>query len=62
MYIENHPVDLILSGSTVFVERKRGMEKRLVEVMTGLWICAVIMKSMLFDVDCFEGRKGWWVG
>jgi hypothetical protein len=59
VYIENHPVDLILSGSSVFVERMRGREKRLVEVTTGLWIYVVIRKSMLFDVDCFEGRKGW---
>jgi hypothetical protein len=59
VYIENHPVDLILSGSSVFVERMRGMGKRPVEVMTELWIYVVIRKSMLFDVDCFEGRKGW---
>lgn len=59
MYIENHPVDLILSGSSVFVERMREREKRLVEGTKGLWIYVVIRKSMLFDVDCFEGRKGW---
>lgn len=59
MYIENHPVDLILSGSIVFVERMREREKRLVEVTKGLWIYVVIRKSMLFDVDCFGGRKGW---
>jgi hypothetical protein len=59
VYIENHPVDLILSGSSVFVGRMREREKRLVEVMKGLWIYVAIRKSMLFDVDCFEGRKGW---
>jgi hypothetical protein len=59
VYNENHPVDLILSGSSVFVERMRGREKKLVEVTKGLWIYVVIRKSMLFDVDCFGGRKGW---
>ena len=62
MYIENHPVDLILSGSSVSWERMREREKRLDEEMTGLWIYVVIMKSMLFDVDCLGERKGWWVG
>ena len=62
MYIENHPVDLIWSGSTVFVEPMRGREKRLDEGMTGRWIYVVIRKSMLFDVDCFGGRRGWQVG
>jgi len=37
----------------------RGREKRLVEVTKGLWIYVVIMKSMLFDVDCLGERKGW---
>jgi len=59
VYIENHPVDLRLSGSTVSLERMRGREKRLVEVTKGLWIYVVIMKSMLFDVDCLGERKGW---
>ena len=59
MYIENHPVDLILSGSSVCVEQTREREKRLVEETKGLRIYVVIMKSMLFDVDCFGERKGW---
>ena len=59
MYNENLPVDLILSGSIVFVERMRGREKKLDEVTTGLRIYVVIMKSMLFDVGCFEWRRGW---
>jgi hypothetical protein len=37
----------------------REREKKLVEVMKELWTYVVIMKSMLFDVGCFGGRKGW---
>ena len=62
MYIENHPVDLILSGSSVFVEQTRERETKLVEGTRGLRIYVEIMKSMLFDVDCFGGRRGWQVG
>jgi hypothetical protein len=43
----------------VFAERMREREKKLVEVMKELWTYVVIRKSMLFDVDCFGGRKGW---
>lgn len=57
MYIENHPVDLILSGSSVFSERMKGRAKRLVEGTKGLWIYVVIMKSMLFGADCFEWKR-----
>jgi hypothetical protein len=59
VYIGNHPVDLILSGSSVFLEPKMGMGKRLVEGTKGLKIYVVIMKSMLFDVDYFGEKKGW---
>lgn len=49
---ENHLVDLILSGLNVFLALKRGMEKKLDEVMRELWFDVAILKSRLFDVGC----------